>query len=86
MILVFYSAGAISVLSAFAYRYAVMNDLISKMIRKRVLIPLGIFHVVYMFPTITFYLLSIGNRKAIENSLIEVSHVFNSILMKNESG
>ncbi|KAE9555314.1 hypothetical protein FO519_001473 [Halicephalobus sp. NKZ332] len=71
VILAFYSAGAIAVLSAFGYRYAVMNDLTSKLMKKKVLIPLGIFHVVYMSPTIAFYLLSIGDREAIEKSLIE---------------
>lgn len=82
MILAFYSAGAIAVLSAFAYRYALMKDLLPKMMKKRVLIPLGLFHVAYMLPTITFYILSIGDRAAIEKSLIEVKNTLNLVSLE----
>uniref|UniRef100_A0A914NZ98 Uncharacterized protein n=1 Tax=Panagrolaimus davidi TaxID=227884 RepID=A0A914NZ98_9BILA len=41
------------------------------MTSKKVIIWLGALHIIYMFPTIAFYLLSIGNRKDTEKFLIK---------------
>ena len=69
----------IAVISAFIYRYALLQNKLKLVLSWPFLISLGFLHCGYMMPAITFYILGTGDRAAIDRAIATVNEILKSI-------